>query len=145
MRGLGHAVGSHILQTVEIFSVEETPNPGVVAVSDAVGVNIHPFYDFTLEKKYDPKDLGVSAAERFKLKLGTHRANFPGKKIIVTEVGWPSSSDIYSGDTQLGSDMAQLYFVQVISQKQPLTSDLGGAVTGPSCDRRPRSNSLLLL
>ena len=102
-----------MLKNVDIFSVEESPNPGVVAVSDAVGVNIHPFYDWTLPKLDDPKEMGNAAAERFQLKLNSFRSQFPGQKIIVAEVGWPSDSDIYSGDTQLGSEMLQYHFVKV--------------------------------
>lgn len=113
MRGLGLSLGSQILNTVDVFSVEAFPNPGVVAVSDAVGVNIQPFYDFTLSNQGDAHAIGVAAAERYELKLNEHRSNFPGKKIIVTEVGWPSSSDMYSGDRQIGSEAIQLNFIQV--------------------------------
>ena len=110
---MGQAIGSPVLQTVDVFSVEESPHPAVVAVSDAVGVNIQPFYDFTLGHDGTPQEIGIAGAERYELKLNQHRSNFPGKKIVVTEVGWPSSSDVYSGDNQVGSDIIQLSFIEV--------------------------------
>jgi len=112
VRGLGISLGSQMLQTVDVFSVEGTPHPTVVAVSDAVGVNIQPFYDFTLPHDGAPQEIGEAGAQRYELKLNEHRSNFPGKKIVVTEVGWPSSSDSYSGDNQVGSDLIQLSFIE---------------------------------
>lgn len=112
VRGLGQVTGSSILQTVDVFSVEESPHPSVVAVSDAVGVNIQPFYDFTLSHDGAPEEIGIAGAERYEMRLNAHRSNFPGKKIVVTEVGWPSSSDLYSGDNQMGSDVIQLSFIE---------------------------------
>ena len=110
-----------MLKSVDIFSVEESPNSGVVAVSDAVGVNIHPFYDWTLPKLDDPEKMGIAAAERFQLKLNSFRSQFPGHKIVVAEVGWPSDSDPYSGDTQPGSEMLQYHFVKVKRPSTPST------------------------
>lgn len=93
--------------------MEETPNSGVVGVSDAVGVNIHPYYDVTLQKASDPDEFARVAVERFAFKLNFHQAKFPGKQLVVTEVGWPTSSDPYAGDYQTGSQILQLKFILV--------------------------------
>lgn len=63
----------------------------------------------------DPEEYAHAAVERFTMKLNQHRSSFPGKKIVVTEVGWPTSSDMYNGDTQQGSDVMQLCFVKVFN------------------------------
>eukprot|EP00210_Caulerpa_lentillifera_P003749 g3582.t1 len=99
------------LGSIKIFSVEETPHAGVVSVSDAVGVNIHPFYDVTLKKGGDPDELVKDAMKSFDMKLKRHKSSFSGKDLIVTEVGWPTNSDPYAGDHQTGSEILQLKFV----------------------------------
>eukprot|EP00210_Caulerpa_lentillifera_P008375 g7987.t1 len=109
--GLAFHTRNPTLGTIKVFSVEETPDTSVVGVSDAVGVNIHPYYDVTLEKAGDPTAFAKIAVERFALKLDYYKAKFPGRELIVTEVGWPTSSDPYAGDYQHGSESLQLQFI----------------------------------
>ena len=92
MRTLGDKLGSSILKNVPVFSVDVTPHPAVVGVSDAVGVNIHPYYRRDLAKSSDPHVMSDNALGASIEQITTFQRVFAGKEVIVTETGWPSQS-----------------------------------------------------
>lgn len=93
VRQLGYELGSSMLQNVPIFGVEAVPHPAVVAASDAVAVNIHPFFHYHLPNPQDPYEMATLALQGAKEVLNSYRAMFPGKRLIITEIGWPTSSE----------------------------------------------------
>lgn len=100
VRELGSVHNSHVLQTTPIFSVDVFPHPQVVAVSDVVGSNIHPFYRRDLPKLSDPEVLAEMAVQKTFEQHQLFQQMY-GKKVIITEVGWPTSSS--PSDVHIGS------------------------------------------
>lgn len=92
---LADELGNDYLRTVPVFSIEVFPHPEVVAVSDAVGANIHPFYQKELPGESDPEAMATRAVEGTTHVMNLFKSFFPGKRFIIGEVGWPTSS-LYS-------------------------------------------------
>lgn len=92
VREIGYEIGSYTLQTVPVFSVDVIPHPDVVAVSDAVGVNVHPFYRYDMDRSDDPNEMSDHAMFYAIEQITTLQNLYPGKEVFVTETGWPSSS-----------------------------------------------------
>ncbi|GMH37165.1 hypothetical protein BSKO_05038 [Bryopsis sp. KO-2023] len=92
VRALAEEVNSDVLRNVDIFSVEVFPHPEVVAVSDAVGANIHPFYNTHLAGDSNPENMAGMAVMGTMHSMDMLKSYYPGKRFIVAEVGWPTDS-----------------------------------------------------
>ena len=91
-----------------MFSVDVIPHPAVVGVSDAVGVNIHPYYQTDLPQNPDPYVMAENALGSAIKQITTFQKLYSGKEVIVTETGWPSQSAAH--ERQRGNfQVAQLY------------------------------------
>lgn len=92
VRQIGAETGSFTLQNVPVFSVDVIPHPYVVSVSDAVGVNIHPFYRTDLPTVQDPYEMSEMALGSSIEQITSFRDLYVGKEVFVTETGWPTQS-----------------------------------------------------
>lgn len=92
IRQLGKETGSQTLQNVPIFGVDAFPHPRVVGASDVLAVNIHPFFQHELPNSQDPYTMAALALRGAKSVVNSYRSMFPGKRLVVTEIGWPTSS-----------------------------------------------------
>jgi len=92
------------LHTVPVFSIDVFPHPEVVAASDAIGVNVHPFYRRDIGKTPDVNVMSDLALSSSIQQITLFRSLFPGKEVFVTETGWPTSSapnEIHQGNLQV--------------------------------------------
>lgn len=90
--------------------------------SDFIGVNIYPEWDLNSPDRYNQPQLkGVSltpaaALSSFKQQYGAVAAKYPGKQIVVTETGWPTTYGwvvnvpMQPKQCQQGLDNANAYF-----------------------------------
>eukprot|EP00803_Ostreobium_quekettii_P003310 evm.model.scf_317.2 EVM.evm.TU.scf_317.2 scf_317:19502-22222(+) len=91
VRQVAQAHGASSLLSAPIFSVDVFPHPEVMAVSDALGANVHPFYRTDIGDHPDAEEfadiLVQKSFEQYQTFGSTH-----GKKVVITEIGWPTSS-----------------------------------------------------
>lgn len=92
VRALGAETGSEVLKTTPVYAVEAYPNAQLVAASDALGVNIHPFYVPDLPNIWDPDQMADAALEMATKVMNLFKTMYPWKPLVVTEIGWPTSS-----------------------------------------------------
>lgn len=93
VRELGWRLSSEVLLNVPIFTIEIIPKPELVAVSDIAAVNIHPFYRYDLGvMPDDPEARAARILEATVEQIDVYRNLAPGKKLIITEIGWPTDS-----------------------------------------------------
>lgn len=78
------------LRMIPIMTMEAFVHEEVVAVSDMVGINIHPFYHNNLGASSDPEKMSDMGVERAFSTLNIMRALTHGKEIVIGEVGWPT-------------------------------------------------------
>eukprot|EP00210_Caulerpa_lentillifera_P003748 g3581.t1 len=104
VRQIGRESGSSSLLTVPVFSVDVIPHPAVVAVSDAIGVNVHPFYRRDIAHNSDSNIMSDLALASSIQQINLFSSWYGGMEIFVTETGWPSSSaphELHRGDLQV--------------------------------------------
>lgn len=104
VRALGEETGSEILKTTPIYAVEAFPHPEVVAASDCLGVNVHPFYVPDLPNYGSADEMAEGAVVMATKVMDLFKGMYPGKPLVVTEIGWPTSSSYGSAlDKHTGS------------------------------------------
>eukprot|EP00210_Caulerpa_lentillifera_P008374 g7986.t1 len=91
---------SEILNKVPVFTVDIIPIPVLVAASDKLAVNIHPFYRRDLNYSSDPEVMAERILEATIYQIDFYRNLSPNKQLVVTEIGWPTASE--SDDVNLG-------------------------------------------
>lgn len=90
VRALGYEMNSSQLQNVPVMTMETNAFPEIVAVSDKVGINIHPYYHSDLNLYGSPDAMAEQGAERAIVTYDVMKALSNGKEVVVGEVGWPS-------------------------------------------------------
>jgi len=102
VRALAQETGSETLRTTPIYAVEIFPDPDIAAVSDVLGLNIHPFYRPDLVDSADPEIMSDNILEVAKEQIALYSNMMPEKTVVVTEIGWPTQSDpteMHHGDS----------------------------------------------
>ena len=90
VRRLGEMHGSEVLRTTPIFAVDVFPHPELLAVSDVLGANIHPFYRQDIPDHPDAEYMADQLVQKSYEQYMGLQSN--GKKVVITEIGWPTSS-----------------------------------------------------
>lgn len=110
VRALAEEVGSDVLRSAPIFSVEVFPHPEVVAVSDLVAANIHPFYNTDIVGDSNAETMASIAVTGTMNTMRSLMSFYPGKRFIVSEVGWPTNSK--NGEAHIGRTEISKTFMQ---------------------------------
>lgn len=113
---MGEDLGSAILNNVPVFGIEIYPNAEIIAVSDAQGSNIHPFYRTDLDETDNLDEMMENAVDKAMEQIQTYHEMAPNKPIIITEIGWPTMSDTSSEIHSANEDMSKI-FMQKLSSK----------------------------
>lgn len=112
MRELAVNKSSRILNEVPVFTIEIVPIPALVAASDVLAVNVHPFYRRDLQNAADPEVMANRILEATAHQIDFYRNLAPEKQIVVTEIGWPTESA--PNDVGVGDPEVSYRFLQVI-------------------------------
>lgn len=93
VRGLGYHTGSQTLLNTPVYAVEIFPDKEINDASDALGLNIHPFYRPDLVDVSDSEEMSEKILQAAIEQIDLYRNMMPTKPIVVTEIGWPTQSD----------------------------------------------------
>lgn len=100
---------SEVLKNVPVFTVEVNDYKELIASSDVIGMNIHPFHDRNIGVTGDAEVMSDMALEFTKKKYNEVRMKYGHKEVYITETGWPSKSE--RNEKNYGSVTIQkLYF-----------------------------------
>eukprot|EP00210_Caulerpa_lentillifera_P003750 g3583.t1 len=112
IRQLAVANSSRALNEVPVFTIEIIPIPALVAASDMLAINIHPFYRRDLQHTPDPEVMANRILEATAHQIDFYRNMAPEKQIVVTEIGWPTESapnDVGVGDPEIAFRFLQKF------------------------------------
>ncbi|GMH37166.1 hypothetical protein BSKO_05039 [Bryopsis sp. KO-2023] len=102
------------LRMIPIYTMEAFVHDEVVAVSDRVGINIHPFYHSNLSSSQDSETMSDMAVKRAFNTLDIMRAVSHGKEVVIGEIGWPTAAT--SQDMPASVDIAKKFMDKFTAQ-----------------------------
>jgi len=102
-------------QTINFWLSDNRAAPLLPRV-DFVGVNIYPAWNWTEAGEYNQPICASPPFDSFVAQYNQIQAKYPGRQIVVTETGWPTTfGQIPSQQFPKGISNARLYLTQVMA------------------------------